>query len=101
MNRKYILPLLLLLQIIIVRILSLFPQWIERFYSNGFYPFMSKGMRIVLGSIPFSVGDCIYTLLILMAIKWFWIKRKSWKLGWKDRLLEILSVFSVFYFLFH
>ncbi|AOW11060.1 DUF3810 domain-containing protein [Flavobacterium gilvum] len=101
MKRSYILPLFLLIQIILLKILRFFPECVEQIYSNGFYQFLSKTLRIVLGKIPFSVGDCIYFILILFALKWFWKKRKSWKIEWKNNLLTVLSVLSVFYFFFH
>lgn len=101
MKRSYILPIFLLIQIIILKIIRFFPENIERFYSNGFYIYLSKFSRIILGKIPFSIGDCLYFILILLLVKWFWTKRKSWKLDWKNNLLTILSVLSVFYFFFH
>ena len=101
MKRSYILPLFLLLQIIILKIVRFFPETVERFYSNGVYIYLSKFSRSVLGKIPFSIGDCIYFILILFALKWFWKNRKSWKLNWKNNLLTVLSVLSVFYFFFH
>ncbi|MEZ0129059.1 DUF3810 domain-containing protein, partial [Flavobacterium sp. LBUM151] len=101
MRRKYILPLFLLIQIIILKILPFFPEFIERFYSNGLYIKISHFSRIILGKIPFSIGDCIYSILILFLIRWIWKTRKTWKLQWKDNLLKALSVVSVFYFFFH
>jgi hypothetical protein len=101
MKRSYILPIFLLIQIIILKIIRFFPENIERFYSNGFYVYLSKFLRIILGKIPFSIGDCLYFILILLLIKWFWTNRKSWKLDWINNLLTTLSVLSVFYFLFH
>lgn len=101
MKRRYILPIFLLIQIITLKVIQFFPETIERFYSNGIYVFISKFSRIVLGIIPFSVGDCIYFILIVFALKWFWKKRKSWKTEWKNNLLTVLSVLSVFYFFFH
>ncbi|OOG67965.1 DUF3810 domain-containing protein [Flavobacterium sp. A45] len=101
MKRNYILPLFLLMQIVILKIIRFFPENVERFYSNGIYVFISKFSRIVLGKIPFSIGDCIYFILILFALKWFWKNRKSWKLNWKNNILTVLSVLSVFYFFFH
>ncbi|KIC03599.1 amino acid permease [Flavobacterium sp. JRM] len=101
MKRKYILPLFLLLQIIILKIIPFFPEFIEKNYSNGLYLKIASFSRIVLGGIPFSIGDCIYFILIVLFLRWLWIKRKSWKLLWKDNLLTVLSYLSVFYFLFH
>lgn len=101
MKRSYILPIFLLVQIIILKIIRFFPETVEDFYSNGFYAYLSKFSRIVLGKITFSIGDCIYFILILFALKWFWKNRKSWKAEWKNNLLTVLSVLSVFYFFFH
>lgn len=101
MKRKYILPLFFLIQIIFLKVIPFFPETIERFYSNGMYVFISKFSRIILGIIPFSVGDCIYFILILFGLKWLWTKRKSFRQEWKNNLLTVLSVLSIFYFFFH
>jgi len=98
---KYLLPLFLIIQIILLKILRFFPEFIERFYSNGLYIKISHFSRIVLGRIPFSVGDCIYSILIILLIRWIWKTRKTWKLQWKDNLLKALSVLSISYFFFH
>lgn len=101
MKRKYLLPLLLVIQILILKIIRFFPESVERFYSNGIYPLFSNFLRITLGWIPFSIGDVLYFILIVWTLKWFWNNRKTWKTNWKNQILAILSVFSVFYFCFH
>jgi len=98
---KYILPLFLIVQILILKIASYFNEFVERFYSNGLYLYISKFLRIILGNIPFSFGDILYSILIVIIIKWVWETHKSWKRNWKDNMLTILSVASVFYFMFH
>lgn len=101
MRRKYILPLFLLIQIILLKILRFFPEFTEQFYSNGLYLKISHFSRIVLGKIPFSAGDCIYSVLILLLIRSIWKTRRTWKTQWKDNLLKAASYLSVFYFFFH
>ncbi|KAF2517655.1 DUF3810 domain-containing protein [Flavobacterium foetidum] len=101
MKSKYILPLFLLVQIIFYKILPFFPDFVEGFYSNNLFVRISHFSRTVLGKIPFSVGDCIYAILILSIISWFWSIRKTWKTDWKNHLLKILGKISVFYFFFH
>jgi len=98
---KYILPIFLLVQIIFLRILAFFPDFVEGFYSNNLFVRISHFLRIALGKVPFSIGDCIYAFLILGIIGWFWKIRKTWRTDWKDHLLKILSKISVFYFFFH
>jgi len=100
-QRKYILPLFLLFQILFLKIIVFFPELVERFYSNGVYPIISKFERITLGKIPFSVGDIIYGIVIIYILKSIWKTRKNWKLEWKNSVLKTLSVLSVVYFLFH
>jgi hypothetical protein len=101
MQRKYILPLLLLIQILLLKIIAFFPEFVERFYSNGLYVFISKISRVTLGKIPFSVGDIIYGIVIIYLLKSIWNARKKWRLEWKNNVLKVLSVLSVVYFLFH
>ncbi len=101
MPRKYILPIFLVVQIILIQIVSQFPESVERYYSNGIFVPISKMLRILFGWIPFAVGDIIYFIVIFIIIRWFWKKRKTWRISWKDNLLLIVSGISLFYFLFH
>lgn len=101
MKKKYLLPAFLILQIIILQIIKFFPKTVEQYYSNGLYQWIAAFSRIVLGKIPFSIGDIIYFILGFLLLKWIYKNRKTWKTNWKDHLLKILSVFSIVYFLFH
>ncbi len=101
MQRKYWLPLFLLLEIIVVQILSFFPEWMERWYSTGLYIWISDFSRISLGKIPFSVGDCGYALLIVLLVRWFWKKRGRWQQDRKQNFLQVANVLAVFYFFFY
>ena len=101
MKKKYYLPLGLLIQIVLVQIISFFPEFIEGFYSNGLYTSISSFSRIIFGFIPFSIGDFGYLFAILFLIIGYIKNRKIIKLSWKDRSLKILSYFSVFYFFFN
>jgi len=101
LKRKYLLSLFLVVQILALQILKFLPEAVEKYYSNGLYVWISKFSRIVLGKIPFSVGDVMYCVLILLAFRWFFKSWKNWKLYWKDNLLRIVNVISIGYFLFH
>ncbi|WP_412476382.1 DUF3810 domain-containing protein [Flavobacterium sp. TBRC 19031] len=98
MKRKYILPLFLLIQLILLKILAFFPETVERFYSNGLYIWLSKCSRFLLGRIPFSVGDIVYSFVVLYGIYWLY---KNRKIPWKVKVWPLLSFISVAYFLFH
>ena len=101
MQKKYYLPLGLLIQIVLVQIISFFPEFIEGFYSNGIYTSISNFSRVLYGLIPFSVGDLCYLFAIVFLIIGYIKIRKISKFSWKDRFLKILSYFSIFYFSFN
>ncbi len=96
-----ILSLLLPLQIIALQILKFFPEFVEKYYSLGFYPMLSKVSRYIFGWVPFSVGDVFYILIILIAIRW--IYRNFYRLRFEPIrfLLDITAAVSVVYFMFH
>ncbi|RNL86325.1 DUF3810 domain-containing protein [Sinomicrobium pectinilyticum] len=98
---KNILALSIILQVITVKLLALAPEFIEKYYSNGIYPFISAGFRYAFGWVPFSVGDVFYTLAGIFVFR-FLIRntrclfRRPWYF-----LREILIVLSFAYFSFH
>jgi len=42
------------------------PEFVERYYSNGLYTFIRKGFQFVFNYLPFSVGDILYTVIIIL-----------------------------------
>lgn len=100
-RRKYWLSLFLLLQVVLVKLLSFFPETVENVYSNGLYPYLSSFSRLLLGWIPFSIGDILYGVLVVIALRWLWKYRKTWKTAWRTRLLQIVNVISILYLVFH
>ncbi|MFC7774020.1 DUF3810 domain-containing protein [Flavobacterium sp. GCM10027622] len=99
MSRKHLLPLFFVVQFILLKILSYFPEFVESNYSNGLYPTISGFLRILLGWVPFSVGDILYAILIVWII--FWLK-KNWKTTTlKEKSIAALNLLSIVYFFFH
>lgn len=101
MKKSKLLALLLPVQILLVNLLAFFPEFIEKFYSNGLYPLLSKSERVFFGWCGFSIGDIIYGIVIIFALRWLWQRRKTWKLQWKQNLVGIAAFVSVIYFLFN
>ena len=66
-----------------MKVLALFPEFVERYYSNGLYLYLSKISRIVLGWIPFSVGDLFYTILFFFIFRWIYKNRIGFFKNWK------------------
>lgn len=88
-------------QLLFVGWLGSRPDLVERYYSNGIYPIISQFFRILFGWIPFSIGEIIYTLLVVLGIRyviknWGKIKKHPWLF-----LRNVVLVLSVFYFTFN
>ncbi|WP_282123841.1 DUF3810 domain-containing protein [Algibacter mikhailovii] len=100
-KKKTIIALSLIPQILIVRLLSQYPEFIERYYSNGLYEWLSKVFRFVLGWLPFSFGDVLYIFMIVYLIRWLVKNRRRLRNDTKNWLLDVLSTSALFYFAFH
>lgn len=59
---------LLVLLCILIKWVSLYPAWVEKYYTYGFYPVIGSIQRFLFGWIPFSIGDLFYAFLILVII---------------------------------
>ena len=96
-----IIGLLLFVQMGIVRILALFPEFIENYYSNGLYPLISKGFRYAFGWLPFSFGDVMYAVLIFIALREIVLLFKSRFRQFKTFCIRTLALASIVYGAFH
>ena len=97
----FIVGLLLFVQMIVVRIVSKFPNEIEDYYSNGLYPIISKTSRYIFGWLTFSFGDIMYAVLIALSIRALFLFVKQRGREWKVFLLRILAIASIVYFAFY
>ncbi len=52
----------LLILTIAIKIFSLDPEAVEKYYSQGLYLYISRMQRFLLGWIPFSFGDLLYLI---------------------------------------
>lgn len=48
-----------------LKVTSFFPSFIERYYSESFYPLISSILRFVTGWITFSLGDLLYGFAVI------------------------------------
>ena len=96
-----ILAILLPIQIICLQVLKFFPGIVEKYYSLGVYPVISKTFRYLFGWVPFSVGDVFYTLIGIVAIRWLYVNFHRLRLEPIRFFLDILAAISIVYFMFH
>jgi hypothetical protein len=50
---------------VIIKVLSRWPEAVEKYYSTGVYPVISRVLRFLFGWIPFSIGDLIYAAIMI------------------------------------
>lgn len=100
-NKKTIIALLIIPQYLLIKWLSHYPEFIETYYSNGIYPYISKLFRFTLGWLPFSFGDLVYAFAIIYIIRWFLKNRKRLRKDTKHWLTDVFAALSILYFAFH
>ena len=89
------------IQIVLVQFLSQKPLWIEQYYSNGIYPYLSVFFRAILGWIPFSFGDALGLFLIVFFIKALYSFIKNRFKNSLSKLLNFIITLSIIYFCFY
>ena len=96
-----ILTVTLIMQWAFIQIIAQYPYFIEKYYSNGIYLFISKFLRLLFGWLPISVGDLLYILLIGYLIKRIYTILKNRKLCLKNTLFKIGAFLAIIFFVFH
>ncbi|MDQ6843994.1 MAG: DUF3810 domain-containing protein [Bacteroidota bacterium] len=96
-----------ILLIICIRLWALNPLWVENFYTDDFYYFISILFRCLFGWLPFSLGDVLY----LGAGAWlFWkvikngiflFKRKLTRKTFFQKLEKLIFLSLVIYIVFN
>lgn len=100
-NKKTLLALSLIPQYFLIKLLANFPEFIEQYYSNGFYQFISKIFRYTLGWVPFSFGDLVYAIGIIYITRWFYKNRKRLRKDTKNWIRDMVAAIAIIYFAFH
>lgn len=98
---KLILALLLPVQYFGLKLLRHFPEFIERYYSQGIFPLLSKISRYLFGWIPFSIGDIFYILIGILALRWLYKNVHRLKREPVRFFIDIAATLSLVYFVFN
>lgn len=96
--KKHRVLLLLLLISSGIKLFSLFPEAVEKWYSNGFYIYSGRLQRWLFGWIPFSIGDLLYLIVIIYLIYIVFRLFKKIKLHY---LYTMIKAFLMIYILFN
>lgn len=98
---KLIIAISIIPQYFLIKWLAGYPEFVETYYSNGFYPVISKIFRYILGWMPFSFGDLVYALAVVYIFRWFVMNRKRAVNDTKNWVIDVLCTTSIIYFAFH
>lgn len=96
-----ILTILLIMQWAFIQIIAQYPNFVEKYYSNGIYPIISTILRSLLGWLPFSLGDLIYAFAIYFIVVSIYKSIKTREFNFKNLFFKLGAIFSVIFFLFH
>jgi len=100
-QKHLFLAVLLPVQYLLIQLVSSNPEWIEKYYAAGFYPYISKFLRLIFGWIPFSFGDIVLFFLILLFVRFLfllvWTKFKNFKY----KIVHFFAIISILYGCFY
>jgi len=91
---------------VVIKVFSRWPEAVEKYYSTGLYPALSRIQRSLFGWVPFSIGDLLYagvliwTFYSLVVIIRKLIKKQadlSWFMGFLRRLVFIVLLIYVLF----
>ncbi|MDB4015327.1 DUF3810 domain-containing protein [Flavobacteriaceae bacterium] len=97
---KILLATSILPQILLIRVISLYPEKVEFYFSQTFYPFLFNLQHVFIKPIPFSFGDLLYLSLgiyICFSITRFLLKFRF------PKIIDIIDIgifFSLLFLLF-
>ena len=97
---KILLATSILPQILLIRVISLYPEKVEFYFSQTFYPFLFNLQHVFIKPIPFSFGDLLYLSLgiyICYSITRFLLKFRFPKIS---DIIDIGVFFSLLFLLF-
>ncbi|WP_299049298.1 DUF3810 domain-containing protein [uncultured Polaribacter sp.] len=101
-NKKHIFLIVMLpIQMLFLRWLAQKPLLVEQYYANGIYPYISSFFRILLGWVPFSVGDVLLGILLILSLHFIFMLCKTRFKNFLRKMLKVGAVCSIFYFCFY
>ncbi len=100
-KRNLALSIFLPVQILLVQIAGKHPSFIEYYYSNGIYNYISKFLRIAFGWLPFSFGDVLLAYLLFLLLRFLYRLIKSRFKNITSKLLSFTAILSIIYFCFY
>lgn len=77
------------------------PAVIEKYYSNGLYPYISILLRRLFGWIPYSVGDVFLAIFVLLFLCSIYLLIKTKFKNFLIKITNFVAFLSILYFAFY
>jgi len=100
-NRTTFLAILLPVQIVFIQFLGNHSNFIETYYSQGIYPYISRFLRFLFGWIPFSVGDLLIAFLLFLFVRFLYLLIKNRFKGVFQQFIKFTALLSTLYLFFY
>lgn len=91
----------LVFQLLFVGGISRYPQLIETYYSNGFYPIISWLNRSAVGWIPISIGDLFYAVCTYLFVRFIYVMIRDKFNDPRNYFFAAASTVSILFFFFY
>jgi len=98
---KNILVVSLPVQVLLVGWAAARPGWVERWYSQGVYTWVSGFFRLLYGWVPFSVGDVLYFGLGVLGLGYLIRHGRRWRTHFWASLRDLAAALAVLHFTFY
>ncbi len=104
-KRRLITIIILFLLALLLGVIENFPNFIERWYSEGLYPVICTVLHLLFNFIPFSLGDLFYICLVILGfvaiVKLFRFLFTGKFEAFINLLLKVVVTVLVLYFVFY
>ena len=100
-KRNSYLTLFLGVQVLLVMWIKKYPSFVEVYYSEGVYPYISMSLRNLLGWIPFSIGDLLVIFFVGYCNYYIFLFLKTKFKNLHVRVIEITALISVAHLCFY
>ena len=98
---KTILAISLPVQVVLISWAASRPDWVERWYSQGLYTWISDFFRMLYGWVPFSVGDLLYFALGVVGLVYLIRHRRRIRTHFWATLRDLVAALAVLHLTFY
>ncbi|HMR18866.1 MAG TPA: DUF3810 domain-containing protein [Sphingobacterium sp.] len=86
---------------LLLPVLQNHPEWVEQYYSRGFYLKFSYLSIVLFSWLPFSVGDLCYAVVVVMLlILSYQLCREAFRKKWQRLIRRLFQLLALVLFLY-